>query len=144
MGHNEILTKLEEKVAELEPRLNKLEVDYDRDIHTILDILRKIEVRVGGGGLDDPKELGLIAEVREIKQDIGNHKIQLGEIQKNVQEIKCSLFKIEQWTDDIDKLKTRVRNLEKYRWILWGSFITLGWLVMNYSGLTEIAKKLLK
>ena len=137
-------SKLEPKVVELELRLDKLENDYSKDIHSILRILKKIELRVSGGGLDDPEEIGLINEVRGIKRDIGNHKIQSEEIQKIVQEIKCSLPQIKQLIEDIDGLKKKIRALEKYRWMLWGGFITLGWLVMSYSGLGEIIKHIVK
>lgn len=143
MPQYESFVKLEEKISELEPRIQKLEDDYDRDIKSILELLRKIEIKVAGGGLEN-NEIGLITEVRDIKKEITAHKSQLNNIEKNVNEIKDSFPKNKQLINDIEIIKKQIREIMKYKYMIWGGFLTVGWMIMHYSGLLEIIKQGLK
>lgn len=139
MPQQEAFIKIEEKLSELEPRIQKLEDDYGRDIRAILELLKKIEIRVAGGGLET-NEIGLITEVRDIKKEIIAHKSQLDDIEKNVNEIKDSLPKNKQLIDDIETLKKQMKEVVQYKYMVWGGFLTVGWMIMHYSGLFEIIK----
>ncbi len=140
MPHQEDFNVLEEKVLEIEPRIKKLEECYERDIQSIFELLRKIEIRVAGGGLDDIQEIGLITKVRDIKMEIANQKIQLDEIEKNVFEIKNNLPKNRLLMNDIEILKNEIKDIQKYKYMAWGGILACGWMIAHYTGFIEIIK----
>lgn len=134
-----IKSDIEGKIAELEPRIARLEECYERDIVAIHEILRKMEKKITGGGLDSD-EIGLVAEVRDLKREMSDNKRQLQEIEKNVCDIKDGVNDTKQLTADVAALKLKIEKYEKYKWLILGGAMTIGWIIGNIGSIVGIVK----
>lgn len=129
---------IESRLADLEPRILKLETDYKRDISAILEILRKLEGRMTGE--IGANEVGLISEVRDLKREMSDNKSQLDYIQQHISEIKVNIGNTTELQRDVAILKEKVDKHEKYKWLVWGGLVTAGYLISNYKALVEFLK----
>lgn len=132
---------LENKVNDIDAKQKKLEDQYQTDLENIYIILKKLEVKIIGGGLEDDASIGIIAEMRDLNREMGEHTKQTETIKNTVEDIKKQLLPSQQLTIDvasiktklgtidIEKLNTKVENQEKYRYMIWGAILVVGWIL---------------
>ncbi len=120
--------------AKFEARLKKLENDYDREFSKMLQILEKIQVRLVGS-LDDRSSLGLIGEVRELQNELEQSKLKIAELRTEFEQLKVSratdiqtMRELAEMKQQLPALWKKVRMYDRYRWIIIGGVLVLGYL----------------
>jgi ABC-type phosphate transport system auxiliary subunit len=119
---------------QIEARLKKLETDYDREVNKMLQVLEKIQQRLVGS-LEDRSAPGLIAEVRELQNELEQVKRKLGELRAEFEQLKTSYLDAAVITRDLTEMKQqlpalwkKVRMYDRYRWIIIGGVLVIGYL----------------
>jgi hypothetical protein len=120
---------------QLESRLKKLETDYDREVTKMLAILEKIQVRLVGS-LDDHSAPGLIGEVRDLQQELDQARIKINELRTEFEQLKASrsadvqtMRELAEMKQQLPALWKKVRMYDRYRWIIIGGVMVVGYLV---------------
>ena len=134
---------LEKKVIEIDSKQKILEERYHCDLEKVYEILKKLESKLVGGGLDS-NNLGLTVEMRDLKREMEEHTKQTVKIQATVDEIKLQLLPSQALIKDVAEIRTKLEThdaklavYDKYKWIVWGSLLTLGYLLNKISPFIE-------
>ena len=134
---------LEKKVNEIDSKQKILEERYQCDLENVYDILKKLEHRLVGGGLDSGP-VGLITEMRDLKREIGEYTKQTFKIQTTVDEIKSQLIPSQQVIKDIAEIKIKMEGFDrqrddynKYKYLTWGALLAAGWIITKVSPFIE-------
>jgi len=120
---------------QIEARLKKLETDYDREVNKMLQILEKIQQRLIGS-LDDRSAPGLIGEVRDLQNELEQAKLKIGELRTEFEQLKMSrsadaaaMRELSEMKQQLPALWKKVRMYDRYRWIIIGGVLVIGYLV---------------
>lgn len=133
-------TDLEKRVSDIDSRQKALDAQYRKDLEGIYNILKKLEHKIVGGGLDDSENLGVVAEMRDIKREMGENNIQTASIKKSVEDIQKQLLPSQQLSIDVAMLKATVEGLNKYRWISYGFIVLSSLILSNIKSLTPLLR----
>lgn len=116
---------LEEKISQIDDRVKKLEQSNKQE--EILDILNKIKDRLMGQlNSESP---GLISDVKSLKDSEKITQSQLKSIDENIQEIRKNQSLRINFEDEMKVIKKEIEKIKKLSYVLYGSFIVIGWLL---------------
>ena len=131
--HEDRFVNLEKKVDEIDSKQKNFEEQFHKELGDIHDILKKLEVRMIGSGLEDNGRVGLITEMRDLKREMTEHTKQMAEIKETVGKIKDQLLPSQQLITDVEKLKAKAEEYNKYKYIIWGCVLAAGWIINQIS-----------
>jgi len=126
-------------ILSVDSRLKKLELDYQSNITEILTILKKLQGRLLGS--IDSDQPGLIADMRQLKQDIDKQKIDLAKIDMDITKLTLTNQGTQIIIRDVEELKKSVEQINKYKWIVYGAAILAGFIINYLVKMIEIFKK---
>ena len=138
--HEDRFVNLEKKVGEIDSKQKNFEEQFHKELGDIHDILKKLEVRMIGSGLEDNGRVGLITEMRDLKREMAEHTKQTAEIKETVGEIKEQLLPSQQLIKEVAETKsdlkdlkttygTKFDDLNKNKYVVWGCILALGWII---------------
>lgn len=134
-------TDLEKRVSDIDSRQKVLETQYHKDLENIYNILKKLEHKIVGGGLDDTTNIGVVAEMRDLNREVKENNVQTVLIKKSVDEIQKQLLPSQQLLIDVETLKSKIENIEKYKYMIIGGAALLGWVINK---ITPFFEKMIK
>lgn len=134
-------TDLEKRVSDIDSRQKVLESQYHKDLENIYNILKKLEHKIVGGGLDDTTNIGVVAEMRDLNREVKENNVQTVLIKKSVDEIQKQLLPSQQLLIDVETLKSKIENIEKYKYMIIGGAALLGWVINK---ITPFFEKMIK
>jgi len=111
-----------ERQSNLEIRVEKLEnshLEYEKNNLKMLNILTKIEAKlIGSIETDTP---GLLSQVRLTKEKVDQHDVKILLIESKLPSAESM--------NEIKDLKEKVELLNRYKWMIYGVMVVLGYLI---------------
>ncbi len=135
------LDSIRQRVARLEKESSGTVSDINNvkgDVGKVLEILRKIEIKLVGSIENDTP--GLSTDVRQLKKDFEITKNDITHINENIQTMKNSFVPTQVLTTDVKELKDKVDKLIKFRWIFYGGLLVVLWIISNPDKILKLIK----
>ena len=123
--------------AEEKIRLDKLEVQF-HDIHETLRLVKGAIM----GDLKNGDSKGILENIRALQQDSVETRTAIAKIAKEHGKINDLCEKLEETNNKIDCLNKDFESLSKYKWVVYGFFLAIGWLISNIVDIATIIKTL--
>ena len=120
----------DDKIINHESRIKKLEEDYPQQNLQIVELLKKIEKKLVGGGLDT-NEPGLIKELQNVQTDVKSLKDSTSSITEELKIMnKNSKLNID-FERKIEIIEKSVKNLQIAYWVGLGVIIGINMLLQK-------------